>query len=144
METYFSQQAAAFLWSVVLGAVLGVLYDWFRVGRIIRKKGWLAVFLEDLLFALAAAFATAFCFTFTNYGQVRLFLLVGEGLGFLIYFHTAGAVVTRFFRWFCRITEKFMNILKKPFIFLERWCKIKLTHSVRRFRLERKRHRKSE
>lgn len=163
METYLSDQAIAFLWAVVLGAALGVLYDWFRIGRILKQKWWLTVFLEDLLFALAGALATAFCFTFTNHGQVRMFLLVGEALGFVIYFNTVGVLVTaqarllaRFLRWlrgllgrfgrcFLQLFHKIMNFLKKPFIFLWRWCKIKLTHHPRRKkRLEKQSDRKSK
>ncbi|MBQ7934794.1 MAG: spore cortex biosynthesis protein YabQ [Clostridia bacterium] len=146
METYISQQAMAFLWSAVLGAALGVLYDWFRIGRILKKKWWLTVFLEDLLFSLLAAIATAFCFTLTNYGQVRLFLLVGEGLGFIIYFNTIGVLVVKqarlfarflaflrrqfcqIFRFFGRNIRKIMNFFKKPFIFFKRWYTMKMYH----------------
>lgn len=163
METYFSDQAIAFLWAVVLGAALGVLYDWFRIGRILKRKWWLTVFFEDLLFAFAGAVATAFCFTFTNHGQVRLFLLAGEVLGFVIYFNTVGMLVTaqarllarflrwlggllkRFGRWLLLIFQKIMNFLKKPFIFLRRCCRIKLPNFLRRKkRLEKQRDHKSE
>lgn len=163
METYFSDQAVAFLWAVVLGAALGVVYDWFRIGRILRRKWWLTVFLEDLLFALIAAFTTAFCFTLTHYGQVRLFLLAGEGLGFTIYFNTIGVLVAkqarltaRFLRWIrgflARLgrylrkkMQKIMNFLKKPFIFLKEWCRMILSYAMRRkSRLGKQDHRKSE
>ncbi len=167
METYLSQQTIAFLWSVALGAGLGVFYDWFRIGRILRKKWWLTVFLEDLIFALASALVTAFCFTLTNYGQVRLFLLMGELLGFVVYFNTAGVLVVwqarqvaRFLRWirsilrrfggFLRINlQKIMNFFKKPFIFLERWCRINLLRYATKFsrrirRGEKQKHGKSE
>lgn len=163
METYVSDQAIAFLWAVVLGAALGVVYDWFRIGRILKRKWWLTVFFEDLLFALAAAFSTAFCFTLTNYGQVRLFLLVGEGLGFVLYFNTVGVLVTkqarlvaRFLRWIRGLLtsmgrflrkkmQKIMNFLKKPFIFLKGWCRmIPSTAMRRKSRLENQEHRKSE
>ena len=106
METYLSGQAIAFLWSVALGAGLGAVYDGFRIGRILKKKAWLTVFLEDLLFALVAALSTAFCFTFTNYGQVRLFLLVGEGLGFLLYYNTLGALVAMQARLVARLLRR--------------------------------------
>ncbi len=163
MEVYFSQQAAAFLWAVVLGCALGAVYDWFRIGRILWEKGWLTVFLEDLLFSLLAALATAFCFTFTNYGQVRLFLLLGEGLGFFLYRNSVGVLVAkqarlaaRFLRWcrgiFTRLgrflakkLKKFMNILKKPFIFLKERCRMLLYSVLRRkHRLEDQDHRQDE
>lgn len=163
METYLSKQALAFLWAVVLGGGLGTVYDWFRVGRILKKKASLTVFLEDLLFSLIAALSTAFYFTLTNYGQVRLFLLVGEGAGFLLYHHTVGAFVAlqarllarllrriraffaRLGRYFGKKVKKIMNIFKKPFIFLKEWCRMLPYDTKRRKkRFDKQDHRKNE
>jgi spore cortex biosynthesis protein YabQ len=133
METYLSKQAIAFLWAVALGGALGGFYDFFRILRILRGKDRpVLVFLEDVLFTLGAALSTAFCFTLTNYGQVRLFLLVGEGLGFALWFYTLGAFVAKVARFTARVLaglkrilgqifRKFMIFLKKPFLFLQRW-----------------------
>ncbi|MBQ8600124.1 MAG: spore cortex biosynthesis protein YabQ [Clostridia bacterium] len=146
MGVDLSAQAVAFLWTVVLGAALGVLYDWFRIGRILKKKWAFTVFLEDLLFSLLAAVATAYCFTFTNHGQVRLFLLAGELLGFVIYHNTVGVLVTAQARFLARFlafcgkkARKFMNFLKKPFIFLKRWYTMKMYHFKERKALREKR-----
>ncbi len=156
METYVSDQAIAFLWAVVLGVALGAVYDIFRIGRIFKKRGWLLVFFEDLLFSLAAALSTAFCFTLTNFGQVRLFLLVGEGLGFLLYFNTLGVLSVRLMRPVARLFQavllfwrkkmkKIMNFLKKHFTFSKEWCRMLLSNAMRRkSRLEDQDHRKSE
>ena len=157
METYLSDQAIAFLWAVVLGGGLGGVYDIFRVVRILRGRDRpVLVFLEDLLFALIAALATASCFTWTNFGQVRLFLLAGEGLGFMVWHCTLGVFigavarwVARLLRWleriFRRFFEKFMNFSKKPFIFLKEWVRRdKSRYAERRKSHENKIHRKSK
>jgi spore cortex biosynthesis protein YabQ len=128
METYLSKQAIAFLWAVVLGFGLGGYYDIFRIIRILRPKDRpTLVFIEDLLFALGAAFSTAFCLTLTNYGQVRAFLLVGEGLGFMIWRQTLGVLVAKIARFTARLLRilgrflrKILVFLKKPFLFLKR------------------------
>ena len=145
METYLSDQAIAFLWAVLLGGGLGAVYDVFRILRILRRRTpWLIVFGEDLLFALLAALSTAFCYTLTNHGQVRACLLVGEALGFLIWFYTVGAFVThlarliarllrkiegwlgRFFNQMQGILGKIMNFLKKPFLFCKEWYRMNM------------------
>lgn len=148
METYFSDQAIAFLWAVVLGGGLGGVYDIFRVVRILRGRERPAlVFLEDLLFALIAAIATASCFTWTNFGQVRLFLLAGEGLGFMLWHCTLGVfiggvarIVARFLRWveqvFGYFLKKILVFSKKLFIFWKEWYKIKML----KFKERRKSH----
>lgn len=150
MEVYFSQQALAFLWAVVLGAILGAVNDCFRVGRILWKRGNFWVFLEDLCFSFLASLLTILCLTRTNFGQVRLFLLIGEVLGFFLYFHTLGALVTRvaavlarilgflgrkikgIFALFMAFLGKIMNFLKKLFIFSFRWFRIDMIRIERR------------
>ncbi len=140
METYFSDQALAFLQAVALGGALGAVYDVFRILRIFRRRSpWLLVFFEDLLFSLIAAVATAYVLSRIYYGQVRLFLLVGQGLGFLIYHVTLGSLIgriarllARFFRFLAKYLRNFLKISKKPFIFLKKCCTIKLHHSERR------------
>ena len=162
MERYLSDAAVAFLWSVALGGSFGILYDWFRIGRILFKKGWLAVFMEDLLFSLIAALSTALCFNLTNFGQVRLFLLVGEALGFLIYHYSLGTFVVwqarlfaRFFAWIKGKIQRFLTFLgkkimkfliflKKPFIFLKRWVKINLYHFMKENSVGKKERRDSK
>ena len=157
METYLSDQAIAFLWAVALGGGLGGIYDVFRVVRILRGRDRpLLVFLEDLLFASIAAIATASCFTRTNFGQVRLFLLVGEGLGFMVWHCTLGVFIGAVARWVARLLrwlerifgqffKKIMGFSKKPFIFLKEWYRIEKSKYVeRRKSHENKIHRQSK
>jgi len=123
-----------------LGGILGAVYDVFRVLRILRRKNpWILVFFEDLLFSAIAAVATAYVFSRIYYGQVRLFLLAGQGLGFLIYHITLGSLVgatarflARCLRFFAKYFRKFLKKSKKLFIFLKRCSIIKLHHSERR------------
>ena len=146
METYFSEQAIAFLWSVVLGGAVGAVFDVFRILRILRRKNpWILVFLEDLLFCFIAAVASAYVFSRIYYGQVRLFLLMGQGLGFLIYRLTLGSLIGALARAFARLLhllgkklKLFLSFLKKPFIFLKEWCRIKLYYFGRSKRLREK------
>ncbi len=150
METHLSDQAVAFLWSVALGAGLGAVYDWFRIGRILWKKRTLTVFFEDLLFALCAGFATSYCLVQTNYGQVRMFLLAGEAFGFILYFNTIGVFVAwqarllrRFLHLICMLLKrlggrfwlfirKIVKFFKKPFLFFAYRCRIILNQPWRR------------
>lgn len=98
LNTFFSvsQQTASFLLSVLLGAALGVVYDCFRVARILLPP--LAkpkpTFWEDILFWLIYGFCV-FCFAAaTARGQVRIFMLLGSILGFTLYILTIGNLIT--------------------------------------------------
>lgn len=98
LNTFFSvsQQTAAFLLSVLLGAALGVVYDCFRVARILLPP--LAkpkpTFFEDVLFWLIYGFCV-FCFAAAAArGQVRVFMFLGSVLGFTLYILTLGNLIT--------------------------------------------------
>ena len=51
----FAPETAVFLYACALGAGLGVLYDVFRLLRLVTGGKALLVFLEDLLFSFLAA-----------------------------------------------------------------------------------------
>jgi len=95
METFFnvSEQTMFFLWSCVIGAFLGVVFDMFRVARIIFKHNRTAVFIEDTLFVV---FSSLVIFTYCTEavrGEIRGFIIAGVILGFILYIITVGTIV---------------------------------------------------
>lgn len=129
LETFFSvsQHTSLFLVSVVLGAVLGVVYDVFRALRIIfppaAKEG--AVLVEDILFCIISGFSV-FCFsTLAVRGQVRFFVFLGFIIGFVLYLLTIGSIITGVLRLvfgtiygslrkvYSAIIEPIVNLLRK-------------------------------
>ncbi|MCM1328506.1 MAG: spore cortex biosynthesis protein YabQ [Ruminococcus sp.] len=116
LNTFFSvsQQTAAFLMSVLLGAGLGVVYDCFRAARILLPA--LAkpkpVFVQDVVFWLIYGFCV-FCFAAVSArGQVRLFMFLGSVLGFTLYILTLGNFITGIIR---RAAEAVYGILHKVY-----------------------------
>ena len=100
--------------SVVLGAALGVVYDVFRVFRIVfppaKKSG--AVLVQDIIFWLIYGFAI-FCFsTLAARGQIRFFVFFGSLLGFVLYIVTVGNFITGVLRWFF---DAFYGTLRKVY-----------------------------
>ena len=128
LNTFFSvsQQTASFLLSVLLGAALGVVYDCFRVARILLPP--LAkpkpTFFEDILFWLIYGFCV-FCFAASAArGQVRLFMLLGSLLGFTLYILTLGNLITGVIRSIVttvyKILHKVYSALIEPIVKLMR------------------------
>lgn len=77
----------------MLGGALGVLYDCFRLLRLMFPAGRGMVFWQDGFFFLLSA-AALFRFTLRLCsGQLRLFVLMGCLLGFFLYYGTVGALV---------------------------------------------------
>ena len=99
METYISNEAFVFLMSVPMGVTVAIVYDFFRVIRIMMPSGTLITALQDFLFwMIAAVTAVLFFFVFAS-GRVRGFIFVGAVLGAIIYFCTVSVVILKFFRF---------------------------------------------
>lgn len=81
-------QAWLFLSTVVVGAAIGLFYDAFRVIRKTARHNKLAVQIEDLLFWVTATGLTFYYMLHRNYGEIRLFSLIGVAVGVLLYFAT--------------------------------------------------------
>ena len=86
-------QYTCFIYSMILGVELGLIYDFFKIDRIVFKRKSFFVFLQDILFWLIAAFEFfSFSVVFSN-GQIRGYLLLGSILGFFIYRLTFSKII---------------------------------------------------
>lgn len=116
LDTFFSisQHTALFLLSVVLGAALGVVYDCFRVFRIVFPPAAknAAVAVEDIIFWLIYGFCV-FCYSAVlARGQVRFFIVLGSLIGFVLYLVTIGNAVTGIIR---RVVTAVYTVLRKVY-----------------------------
>ena len=78
-----------------MGAVFGVIYDLFRIFRIAVPLPAGAVVAEDVIYFVFCSFMSFFLTMTVNFGQVRFFILLGELLGFLLYYLTLGTLVMK-------------------------------------------------
>lgn len=127
LDTFFSisQHTSIFLLSVVLGAALGILFDCFRVLRIVfppaAKRN--AVIAEDIIFWLIYGFCI-FCYAAAYArGQVRFFIFFGSLIGFVLYIVTIGNIITgvirHIFNTLYKILHKVYSAAIEPFVKLK-------------------------
>ena len=91
-----AEQTEIFFYSLGFGFLLGILYDIFRLVRLIvsRSKG-VILFMDLLYFAVCSLLV--FCFILAaDSGKVRLYTVAGEVIGWLIYYFSFGTVAIRF------------------------------------------------
>lgn len=101
-------QTKGFLLSMGLGFVMGFFYDLFRIVRLAISKKRAFIIIFDLLFCIFLCFVSfVFCMT-VNEGQFRLYLLLGEAIGFAVYYFSLGVVVFTF-------GEKSVEVIKSCF-----------------------------
>ncbi len=89
-------QTKVFLLSLGLGFILGVLYDVFRIVRLIVSAGKKAAVVQDILYVLFVTFFTFIFMLVVNEGRLRFYALLGQTLGFFVYYFAFGAVAIAF------------------------------------------------
>lgn len=109
------------LYSVVLGAFFGVVYDLFRIRRanfsFSGKKKAGAVFeviwicFEDIIFFLICSSVTCVFIYYFNSGRLRYLALLGAAFGFFVYYKTVGRLVMYFSVLILNFTEKVLKVL---------------------------------
>lgn len=95
MELSFAVQSAAFLYSIPLGAALGVVYGIIALLRktLNLKKG--AVVALDVTFMLLCSLSIFYFSLGFLEGYIRLYVIFGAALGFFIYRLTVGRIMQR-------------------------------------------------
>jgi len=89
------EQTAIFLWAIMVGAGIMLCYDIFRMLRLAFPAADAVIFIEDVIFFVAAGFITWYYLLESCRGELRGFVMIGEGLGGLIYFLTVGRAVMK-------------------------------------------------
>lgn len=105
-----------FLLALGAGVVLGAAYDSFRILHLVLGGGKGQRFLFDMLFMTVAALVTFLTALAAEAGQLRFYLLAGEGIGMCAWALTFGeltlwaaSVIAAFLRWLRRLGRWLMR-----------------------------------
>ena len=99
-------QSFTFIIFILVGILIGIVFDIFRIIRRSFKTPDFITYIEDILFWIISGALLLFCiFTFNN-GELRLYLFVSIILGNLLYLFTLS-------KYFIKISTYLINILKK-------------------------------
>lgn len=143
MRNYIPEQLAMFLWSVLLGGVLALVYDLFRTvrGELLRRPGPASAALSgalDALYCLLAAASVFFLFMAGD-GELRIFILLGVLGGAVLFFCLLSQLLRPLWGFWLgifltplwvlhRFLKKLHQICKKLFSFLKTWFTIICTN----------------
>lgn len=103
-----ARQTQSFLVSFGFGFILGILYDIFFIVRLLISKSKTALIISDMLYVAVASVLSFSMFLVVTDGEVRMYVIFGELLGFLVYYFSAGVFVNR-------VSEKIITFLRRFF-----------------------------
>ncbi len=96
LQQSISSQIFIFLFSLILGLMLGIIYDVFRIVRMIINSKNIAVFIQDVLYFIISGIITFIFVLGVNSGDSRFYILAGEGIGWIIYHITLGDIIYKY------------------------------------------------
>lgn len=97
--------------ALILGMQLGVVYDVFKILRIIGLNSKIATFFEDIIFFLVSTVSFFWFYMNVTEGKFRIYPVLVAVLGFFIYEVTLGKVVVF-------LMKKIVGAIKKAVKFL--------------------------
>jgi spore cortex biosynthesis protein YabQ len=128
MELTFAVQSAAFLYSLLPGVIIGVIYGLFKLLRTVFNFSNAMTFAADVVFMLVSAVLIYLYILAFLSGYVRVYLLPGIISGFLAYRLTVGKLLCKVYRpVFALLKRVFSAVSKKFKIFVKKVLK-KLRH----------------
>lgn len=110
-----AEQVYVFLGTIVIGAFMGVIFDFFRA---LRRKGNTKngiVYLQDIVFWLIVAVMIITSSFLLNDGDLRGYMLIGYLLGAFFYLLLFSVYVKGLFSFLLDIAEKGVEFLSRPF-----------------------------
>ena len=125
MELSFAQQSTAFLYSIPLGAALGVIYGALALLRYTFSVKKAAVITLDILYMLCCSFCIFFFSLGYLDGYIRVYVIFGCLTGFFIYRLTIGRVLQRILKPIFRTARRIIAaILTKIKLIAKKLLKI--------------------
>ena len=117
MSDIFLKELLIFWYSCLLGIGLGILYDVFRIIRMLINKRNITIFLQDIIYFIVSGFVTFIFVLGINEGQSRFYILAGEGIGWIVYHITLGEKIYHCSENIVKmIHTKFRNFSKNIFL----------------------------
>ncbi len=123
------EQVYVFLWSIVTGVFLGLLFDLFRAFRHEGIKDiW--VYIQDIIFWIVTAIIIIVSAFFINQGELRGYMLIGYLLGAGFYMLLFSKFILKFLGFIFDNIHNAINFciqkLKKCFNFTTRKKKMEI------------------
>ena len=109
------EQVYIFLSSVLIGAIMGVIFDFFRALRRNGKTKNIVVYLQDIIFLIIVAIIIITSSFFLNNGELRGYMLIGYLLGALLYMLILSNYIKSIFIIIMDFFERGIKLIFKPF-----------------------------
>lgn len=120
-------QAGAFTSTIIIGMSAGLLYDYYRAFRAAFKLKKTGTFVGDIIYWLVTTALVFGMLLWGTWGELRLYVFIGIGLGALLYFYLFSRAACRVFRLKFHILQRAWALL----LWALNWLWLIITYPVR-------------
>ena len=130
MSGVIYEEVTLFLVCLLLGTVLGIFYDGFRVLRLfVPHKNWV-VDVEDLLFWVGTAWLVFRTLFYYNQGVLRAYAFVGILVGVVLYYLTVSKILLFLAKKMLPFWNRVLYWMRKPFVFIREFLQKTLKNMI--------------
>lgn len=102
-------QTYVFLWSLLVGAILAIIFDFFRILRRKGKTKNYIVYIQDVIYWILVTIIIIASAFITNDGELRGYMFIGYLLGAVIYIVTISRHILKYVNIILEEIEKIFN-----------------------------------
>lgn len=117
------EQLTNFIYFIITGMVLGIVFDIFRILRKSFKTSNLVTNIEDILFGIITGIILLFTIFLFNNGELRFYLFLGIFFGIMVYLLLISKYFIKINVEIIKIIKKLIILITKPFIILLKFIK---------------------
>ena len=118
MYTNNLEQVTIFIYFIITGMVLGIIFDVFRILRKSFKTSDIVTNIEDIIFGIATGTILLISIFLFNNGELRLFVFIGIIFGIISYMLLISKYFIKLNVAIINFIKKIIILLTKPFIIL--------------------------
>ena len=112
-----TNQANLFLIFTINGAIIGLLFDTFRILRKSFKTSDIVTIIQDILFWIISGLIVLYSIFIFNNGEIRFFMFIGIFLGAFLYMILLSKYIIKISVEIIKVIKKIINFIIKIVIF---------------------------
>ena len=105
---YTFSQGQVFIIFLIIGLIIGIIFDFFRASRKVFKTSDFLTYIEDIIFMAIAGILVVNNLILINNGEIRFFILLAILFGTTLYFITISRIFLKIFQFFMKIIKKIL------------------------------------
>ena len=117
------EQLVSFIYFIVIGVVLSIIFDIFRILRRTIKTSDIVTNIQDILFCIITSIIILSSIFMFNNGELRLYIFIGITIGVTLYMIFISKYFIKFNVAIINFIKKLLNFIIKPFIFILNFTK---------------------